>query len=173
MCRVVTHPLGSGAGAAAQARALTRDRLRRWAVGQLTADATLLVSELVTNAVLHARTEVTLTLAVADGVLEVGVADGAAHLPVPRDGTDPQGRRAGPRPIRWTAEGGRGLHLLETLAESWGVAVGADGKQVWFCLAVPDDWPHRTVCPCNGENLEAVRLESGRLALAVAGEWDD
>lgn len=173
MCRVVTCTLGCGVAAAAQARAVTRERLRRWEVAELATDAALLVSELVTNAVLHARTDVTLTLAVADGVLEVGVADGAAHLPLPRQPGDAAPHRPGSQPARWTAESGRGLDLLDTVADSWGMVVLAAGKQVWFRLSVPESWPHRTDCPCNGEDLPGARLESGRRALAVAGAWDD
>lgn len=172
MCRVVTRALGAGVGAAAAGRAVTRAALARWEVDALTVDAVLLVSELVTNAVLHARSEVTLTLAVADGVLEAGISDRAPDLAMPRNGREPTAATLG-APGYWSAEGGRGLTLLDTLSDSWGVATLADGKQVWFRLAVPQGWPYLTDCPCDGENLEGVRLESGRRALAVSGAWDD
>lgn len=176
MCRVVTRSLGATPAAAAAARDLTRERLARWDLDELAPDATLLVSELVTNAVLHARSEeVTLTLAVAGSVLEVGIADTAAQVPMPRSGRD-AGDGAVAQPDAegedWRAEGGRGLRLLDRLADVWGVATMADGKQVWFRLSVPERWPFRTACPCGGEALEAVRLESGARALAVDGPWD-
>lgn len=190
MCRVVTHALGPGVGAAALAREAARTRLQLWEMPELLIDATLLVSEVVTNAVLHGRGEVSLTLAVADGQLEVGVTDeDPTRLPVRRvPGTGegavatavrparsappgpPTGPPADPTPM-W-AEGGRGLRLLDTLADDWGVARLGGGKQVWFRLSVPDRWPYRTQCPCGGDDLEAVRLESGARVLAVAGPWD-
>ena len=175
MCRVVTRSVGATPAAAAAARDLTRDRLARWDLDELVPDATLLVSELVTNAVLHARSEVTLTIAVADSVLEVGIADTAAQVPMPRSGPDDGvGEGAAPDAAGedWRAEGGRGLRLLDRLADAWGVATMADGKQVWFRLSLPERWPFRTACPCGGEDLEAVRLESGARAMAVAGPWD-
>lgn len=184
MCRVVTHALGPGVGAAALAREAVRTRLQLWEMPDLLIDATLLVSEVVTNAVLHGRGEVSLTLAVAHGQLEIGVTDeDPTRLPVRRgpgtgDGAttvrpDP-GAQPGPptdaSPM-W-AEGGRGLRLLDSLSDDWGVARLAGGKQVWFRLSVPDRWPYRTQCPCGGDDLEAVRLESGARVLAVAGPWD-
>lgn len=187
MCRVVTHPLGTGVGAAALAREAARTRLQVWELPELLIDATLLVSEVVTNAVLHGRGEVSLTLAVADGRLEIGVTDeDSARLPVRRGHGTERGSVAAPvRPapaahtgapadagaLLW-AEGGRGLRLLDSLAEDWGVAGLPGGKQVWFRLSVPDRWPYRTQCPCGGDDLEAVRLQSGARVLAVAGPWD-
>lgn len=167
MCRVVSRTLA--VGAAAEARALTRDLLSRWELDDLAIDATLLVSETVTNALRHAHTGATLTLAVAEGTLEVGVTDGSPEATLPRTGpvpdlpTDPAG---------WEAEGGRGLRLLDVLADTWGVVTLAEGKQVWFRVSVPEQWPYRTSCPCGGEDLDTVRLESGARALAVAGPWD-
>jgi anti-sigma regulatory factor (Ser/Thr protein kinase) len=88
--------------------------------------AELLVSELVTNAVLHARTTITLEItAVPDGV-RVGVLDGAARGPRPRD-------------FSLEATTGRGLTLVESLASAWGTNPTADGKQVWFELSSGDD----------------------------------
>jgi len=167
MCRVRTVDVGDDPHAVATARRATAAQLDRWELRELRPDAELLVSELVTNAVLHSRGEVTLTLAVADGLLEVGVADVGRRLP-PQRGLD---RSAGGPP--WTAEGGRGLRLVDRLSSEWGVATLARGKQVWFRLEVGTSWPHRTACPCAGEGLERVRLESGRWAVATPGPWDD
>lgn len=122
--------------------------------------ALLLTSELVTNAVMHASTEVKVTVAVADGVAEVGVTDSSSAVPTMRRST-------------WRAEGGRGLRLVDLLTQEWGVTPLPGGKQVWFRLDIGADWPHRTGCPCGGEDLDRVRLESGRYALAVPGPWDE
>ena len=69
MCRVRTIDVGDDPHAAAAARRATATQLDRWELDELRPDAELLVSELVTNAVLHSRGDVSLTLAVADGML--------------------------------------------------------------------------------------------------------
>ena len=167
MCRVRTIDVGGDPHAVAAARRATATQLGRWELDELLPDAELLVSELVTNAVLHSRGDVSLTLAVADGLLEVGVTDPGPRLPPQRR---LESRTAGPP---WTAEGGRGLRLVDRLSVEWGVVTLSQGKQVWFRLDVGSGWPHRTACPCAGEDLGRVRLESGRWAVATPGPWDD
>ncbi|UGQ10169.1 ATP-binding protein [Yinghuangia sp. ASG 101] len=87
----------------------------------------LLVSELVTNAVRHApqSTEVTVQLLCGDGVFRLAVADAGGPL-----------RRPG-RPARASDENGRGLLLVEALANSWGSYPIAGGKVVWCDVPVP------------------------------------
>ena len=79
----------------------------------------LAVSELVTNAVEHAGTNVELRAGVVDGRLRVEVADGSGELPHPRRPA-PQSRN------------GRGLLLVEQVADAWGVSPTSTGKAVWF-----------------------------------------
>ena len=81
--------------------------------------AELLASELVTNAVLHARTPFHVSVAVADGVARVGVTDRSTRLLARR---------------RHSVESatGRGLVLVEQLAASWGIDARPDDKTVWF-----------------------------------------
>ncbi|MEJ7765805.1 MAG: ATP-binding protein [Acidimicrobiales bacterium] len=83
-------------------------------------DVLLLVSELVTNAVLHAGTEVRLHASVEDAVVSVSVSDGDPHhAPVlARRGAD--------------ATSGRGILLVHALAEDWGVELAEASKLVWF-----------------------------------------
>lgn len=89
--------------------------------------AQLLVSELVTNAVLHASTEIELRTWAAGGRLHVRVFDEApTRLPIPHDQTAEAGT-------------GRGLHLVEQLSAACGVEVSPGGKTVWFEL-----WPDHT-----------------------------
>lgn len=93
-------------------------------VSHLLDDATLLVSELVTNAVKHGGPPVVLAVDCDGKHLEVRVRDGSSDLPVPRT--------AAP-----TEESGRGYLLLDELSHRWGVEQevdGADGKEVWFLL---------------------------------------
>jgi anti-sigma regulatory factor (Ser/Thr protein kinase) len=160
MCRVASRQLGRTTAVVAEARAFVVDALNRWELEPLAADAELLTSELVTNSVLHARSEVTLSVAVAEGSAEIGVTDTSPDLPRPDWSED------------WAAESGRGLRLVDSVAREWGVAHLPQGKQVWFRLDVGSQWPHLSDCPCAGSQLGRVRLDSGRWAVARAGPWD-
>jgi anti-sigma regulatory factor (Ser/Thr protein kinase) len=86
--------------------------------------AVLLTSEVVTNAVLHGSAPIVLRLQHWGASLRVEVRDaGAAFGPVSTRSED------------LTAEGGRGLALIESLATAWGRTVHDDvpiGKTVWF-----------------------------------------
>jgi uncharacterized protein YjbJ (UPF0337 family)/anti-sigma regulatory factor (Ser/Thr protein kinase) len=106
-----------------EARKFVTETLARWSCDRLAEAASLLTSELVTNAVLHAGTPVELTLCRMGGGVRVEVADEA-----------PQSvERA--RPVRQEeATTGRGLTMVEALAEHWGVTLARSGKSVWFEL---------------------------------------
>jgi DNA-binding NarL/FixJ family response regulator len=85
----------------------------------LVADIELLVSELITNAVVHASSSPQLEVRLSTQSIHVAVHDAEPSLPelrVPDSG----------RP------GGRGLHLLSTLASRWGTDPSDTGKVVWF-----------------------------------------
>src|SRR5215472_9037597 len=120
--------------AAAAARRFVRDTLLSWGVtgeadgsDELLDDAVLLTSELVTNAVVHAGTQVKVTCRLADGAVEVVVRDGQPARLVPEGAEDePSLERTG----------GRGLLLPAALASAWGVAYGRSSKAVWFRLAL-------------------------------------
>jgi len=88
-------------------------------------DVLLLVSELVTNAVLHAGTRVHVQATVEPGRIVVVVSDGdPAHTPH--------------RPDRGAlAASGRGMRLVELLASSWGFDLRARSKAVWFEAVYP------------------------------------
>lgn len=104
-------------------RALDEERDERWLE-----TATLLVSELVTNAVMHTDTDVTVSVERRDGRVHVAVSDGD---PDSADAVVPQRAR---RPSEAT---GRGLQIVDALAERWGVDVADGCKIVWYELAVP------------------------------------
>jgi anti-sigma regulatory factor (Ser/Thr protein kinase) len=105
------------------ARHVTLDVLRAWASPHDLDDAALLVSELVSNVVDHARTEVVLTLelALAGDWLRISVADGSAVSPVVRE-------------LRQERPRGRGLRLVEAIADRWGAEDHRGGKRIWFEL---------------------------------------
>jgi anti-sigma regulatory factor (Ser/Thr protein kinase) len=110
--------------AAAQARQFVAGFCRDARVDEEdSATAVLLTSELVTNAILHARTASVLHVSVPPGRLRVLVQDDSPAVPV----------RGGPGPER---VGGRGLLLVEEMAWAWGVDPSSPGKDVWFELCV-------------------------------------
>ena len=83
-------------------------------------DIALMTTELVTNAVEHARTPFTVTLDLTDERLRVEIRDGCTAQPV-----------ANPAPAA-TDVTGRGLLMVARLADRWGVRPGVAGKSVWF-----------------------------------------
>nr|WP_203943981.1 ATP-binding protein [Planotetraspora thailandica] len=114
-------PLAADARSVARARRLTRDRLTKWGMHEMSDVAELLVSELVTNALCHARGPVGLTLSTMDGLLRCEVEDAGTVVPHVYEATDDD-------------EGGRGLGLLDMLACCWGGARTSTGKVMWFEL---------------------------------------
>lgn len=123
--------------AVADVRAALRELLARWGAPGRADTARLLASELVTNALVHTDggAVVTVTLdggdaAEAKGRLRVEVRDFVARHPtLHRAGSDdPESVTAG------AATSGRGLLLVHSLADAWGVRAHAVGKSVWFEL---------------------------------------
>jgi anti-sigma regulatory factor (Ser/Thr protein kinase) len=107
---------------------------RRFVVERLVADgledladtAGLIVSELATNALKHAGTDIRLTLARDAGQLWLEIHDDSA--------TSVQAREAGP----WD-QSGRGLEIVSVLSSDWGVTPDRrGGKSVWAALDVSD-----------------------------------
>ncbi|MGH3315629.1 MAG: ATP-binding protein [Nocardioidaceae bacterium] len=103
------------------ARLFTARALLGWRLAPLVGPASLVVSELVTNAVVHAASPMDLTLSKADGRLQMTVRDHGAGFPKARFEAS-----------RGPDLGGRGLLLVQATARGWGVFPGrADGKTVW------------------------------------------
>ena len=105
-------------GSAPLARSAVERHCGRWDLSELCDDATLIVSELVSNAVRHAGTVIGLRLRRTDRGIRLEVTDGSV------------------RPIRRTTpgvldEGGRGLALVDALATHYGVEGHPGGKTVW------------------------------------------
>ncbi len=88
--------------------------------------ALLLVSELVTNGVLHAGTAVGVAVGYDGDSLAVAVTDGVPGGIEPGPWSTPQHRGA---------PSGRGLRIVDALADDWGVSVHDQGKTVWFELS--------------------------------------
>ncbi|MFJ5303772.1 ATP-binding protein [Streptomyces sp. NPDC088350] len=116
---------------AGRARALLRLQLTDWKIaGEVVDTAELLLSELVTNSIRHARTppgrEISVRFASYDGRLRVEVADASDRQPRPREAA-------------LEDEGGRGLSLVQALAERWGCCprLHGIGKATWAELPLP------------------------------------
>src|SRR5579875_3419356 len=136
VCRYGEITLAPDTAAASRARAWLRDRLTAWQLDFRADDLLVVVSELVTNVVLHARSPIEITMSVGEGAIEVSVAD--------TDDRTPQPRLAGEI---WD-EGGRGLALVSALSDDWGVALRSPGKQVWVRLPAPREWSYQAACAC-------------------------
>ncbi|CAL9645814.1 SpoIIE family protein phosphatase [Streptomyces sp. enrichment culture] len=142
--------------------------------------AELLVSELVTNAVLHARTDIEVSARVDSGTVRVGVRDRR-----PDRELLPQGCPA-------YAGTGQGLALVGRLASRYGVEAAADGKTVWFELAPggpapqADGWGPATAPADSGAHVTLIDMPGAlyaasqqhrhtvlrELALAMAAGYD-
>ncbi|MGZ6792811.1 MAG: ATP-binding protein [Mycobacteriales bacterium] len=106
-----------------KARRFVRSTLRDWDLDEAAEIATLLVSELATNAVLHARTAYAVVVHRESGDVRVEVCDGSGVMPRQRLHSA-------------AAATGRGVALVAQLASAWGTASAVDGfaKCVWFTL---------------------------------------
>jgi anti-sigma regulatory factor (Ser/Thr protein kinase) len=105
--------------APAEARAFIRDiAARRHLPSELVGDVLLAASELVTNAVEHVRQPLRLRILVDPSKIRIEV-----HDPDPRA---PAMRTGGPEEL-----GGRGLRLVDAVADRWGVTRAHDGKVVF------------------------------------------
>lgn len=109
----------------ADARRFVKEQVAAWGITGPLDDALLVVSELAANALTHARSSYRLRISATSMVLRIEVDDAGAGTPEPQPLTD-------------TEEHGRGLHLVDALAASWGMESGdSGGKRVWAELALP------------------------------------
>ena len=116
----VARHFDAGAKSVPDARAFLAEALTAFS-DEVVLMAQLLASELVTNAVLHARTPLVLGVELDGPRLRVTVEDGSAGLPARRRASH-------------DATQGRGLVLVESLASAWGCDLTTRGKRVWFEL---------------------------------------
>lgn len=105
----------------ARARALVEAQLKEWKVGHLSDTTLLLLSEVVTNAVIHANSTPRVELSLDRDSLVVSVHDTSELPPIRRRSS-------------LTATSGRGMALVDTMADRWGVDTTSGGKDVWFEL---------------------------------------
>ena len=105
------------------ARHLVLELLRSWDAPHDREDAALLVTELVSNVVDHVQGEANLTLELelTGRTLLIAVIDGSSIRPVVRE-------------LSMDRPRGRGLRMVESIAERWGADDHHGGKRVWFEL---------------------------------------
>jgi PAS domain S-box-containing protein len=139
------------------ARRAVRDALAVAGASHLGEVAQLVVSELVTNAVVHAGTPVTLRITAGPDALRVEVEDGSPHLPVLRTWAD-------------TAGTGRGLRIVEEHADRWSADHSGAGKVVWFEIGQPVG-TSAAVSPRSTPAPEADAVEVVLLAVPVLMHW--
>ncbi|HMK12415.1 MAG TPA: ATP-binding protein [Acidimicrobiales bacterium] len=97
------------------ARAFVAESLHGWHLDELIEAASLVASEVVTNAVIHARSEADLVLEWTPTALRISVTDRGAGLE----------RQAS------ASDGGRGLLIVEQISSRWGAEPTSDGNRVW------------------------------------------
>jgi hypothetical protein len=107
------------------ARGFALGMLEPWRGEQLAADTALVVTELATNAVLHAGSAFSVSLTLSDGTIRISVSD---TLPLGANGVDQQ----------LAAASGHGLGVVAAMATRWGVETVPSGKAVWAELPLPD-----------------------------------
>jgi anti-sigma regulatory factor (Ser/Thr protein kinase) len=105
------------------ARRFVAETFQRWGLSDVADDAVLIVSELATNAVVHANSDFTVALSRGGDGVRIAVADS--------NGDPPHPRYPG-----WMAPGGRGLRVVDTIASRTGHDLVDGGKVVWAELAV-------------------------------------
>jgi anti-sigma regulatory factor (Ser/Thr protein kinase) len=112
------------------ARDLVGNACRAWQLTNLLLPARLVVSELVTNAVQHAGTGITVVVSHRGAGLHLAVADADRRLP----------RLPAPAALRLGSplgEPGRGLRAVHATATVWGAMPTADGKVIWATIHPP------------------------------------
>ena len=144
---------------AAAAREFVHDTLLTWGVPDPFDDVILLVSELVTNAVIHAESPLEVTVRRAEGSTEVMVTDSAPERAVPQAG--PLAVDTSPSTSE-ERSGGLGLALASAIASSWGVSYGPTDKAVWF--RIEDD-------PGGQSSLESPQVRRGTTRQARPAAW--
>jgi len=135
---------------ARQARRFVADVLTDAGEDALLDVATLLTSELVTNGIVHAHTELRVITEVTERFVRVEVVDGNPSLPARRD-------------YDKSATTGRGMEMVELLAHEFGAEpIDGDGKRVWFRLVrgnatgVASDEPESRAAELSEATVETV-----------------
>ncbi|MGW7601507.1 SpoIIE family protein phosphatase [Streptomyces antimycoticus] len=112
-------------------RDFLRDLLHQWNVLPLLDELALTVSEVVTNALIHAQSDVDLRLRAYPDRIRVEVRDSDPYPPVPTALLHDDARNQ-------EAESGRGLLIVDALTQTWGSSPSGRGKTTWFEIGIPN-----------------------------------
>ncbi len=147
-----------------EARRLVRGLLEGTGLQDVTDDAQMAVSELVTNALVHAGGEIHLAASITGPGLRVEVGDASPHLPVRRD-------------YAARSATGRGLHMVENVVTRWSSFPLGRGKVVWFEIEDPTGQPFSALqapSPAHEEDEEdIVEIELLDVPLLMHAAWQE
>ncbi|HUP69338.1 MAG TPA: response regulator [Acidimicrobiales bacterium] len=116
----------------AAARRFVEETLRRWECEGLLDTVNLLVSELVTNSIVHAASAADIAVLLKPAAVRIEVADHGQVVPAVKDADD-------------SDTSGRGLAIVEALSSAWGIVPNPHGKTIWFEVPRLDTMPSRRI----------------------------
>ncbi len=140
----------------AEARRMVVTQLESWGLGELADDARLIVSELLTNAALHAYPPVRMKLTRLSSGVKLQVSDGSADMPIIQQvGTD--------------VMTGRGWTLIAALSRDWGMTPAPGGKIIWATLQLDQQGDEPSVPTAAGpaDDLALVATGADEAALTA------
>jgi hypothetical protein len=152
-------PVATSAG---EARRLLRDALTEAETDDSLESAQIAISEIVTNALVHAGTPMRLRVLVTRGGVRVELSDGSPHLPHQRDYAS-------------NAITGRGLHVISEIVDRWGAYPIGDGKVVWFEICDADADPPASPVPAADDPtvVAAVEVQLLNMPLLMHAAWQE
>lgn len=165
MCEQARLNLPAAARSAGDARRFLAAQCGGWGLPLLLDDAVLAVSELVANAVVHGRSAVQLTVSLSGDFVEVAVGDENPRPPVVRpvrlnldedinEAVALSRLQLDEPGAQWligeagSITAGRGMLIVDAVADEWGISSRTTGKDVWFRLRNPVRGER--VCRCPG-----------------------
>jgi serine phosphatase RsbU (regulator of sigma subunit)/anti-sigma regulatory factor (Ser/Thr protein kinase) len=164
LSRRAHHSFSAQASSVAEARRFTRAKLQEWGASDLLDTAALIVSELVTNAVVHTGTAARLDLRLEARDLRVEVEDRHPGRMVPMAPVEPSE----------DLEHGRGLMITTSIASAWGVEYTSTTKRVWAVCERPGLPGPRPLGPPGTADHDRARVAV--VQVSPAGEvtaWND
>lgn len=154
-------PVASSAG---EARRILRDALSGAESDDSVDAAQVAVSEIVTNALVHAGTPMRLRVLLQGSSLRVELSDGSPHLPHRRDYSS-------------VAATGRGLHMVAQMVDRWGAYPDGRGKVVWFEIVDDDVDTGHTIGQVPAHELpdaeHSVEVELLNMPLLMHAAWQE
>lgn len=160
----VDRTLPAVATSASEARRLLRDALADIEIDDSLEAAQIAISEIVTNALVHAGTPMRLRVLVTRDGVRVELSDGSPHLPHQRDYAS-------------NAITGRGLHVISEIVDRWGAYPIGDGKVVWFEICEGEGGPDATDSPVPAADdpsvVAAVEVQLLNMPLLMHAAWQE